>query len=74
MWCKIIKLHHQLPDMPLQVNTKIRYRLIRELYEKHAHPDIPLMRTYKKHIYPVYPISRKTLYAILNTPLEELEF
>lgn len=60
--------------MPQFDNTKIRYRLIKELYRKHAHPDIPLMRTYKKHVLPVYPISRATLYKILNTPDEDLKF
>ena len=58
----------------LQINTKIRYRLIKELYNKHSHPDIPLTITLQKHIRPVYPISRKTLYIILNTPDEDLEF
>ena len=60
--------------MPQFDNTKIRYRLIKELYRKHAHPDIPLMRTYKKHVRPIYPISRATLYKILNTPDEDLKF
>lgn len=60
--------------MPIHTNTKIRYRLIKELYAKHSHPDIPLTRTWKKHIKPVYPISRVTLYHVLNTPDEELQF
>ncbi|MDH1880947.1 MULTISPECIES: hypothetical protein [Empedobacter] len=60
--------------MPTFDNTKIRYRLIKELYRKHAHPDIPLTRTFKKHVKPVYPISRATLYKILNTPDEDLRF
>lgn len=60
--------------MPIHTNTKIRYRLIKELYAKHAHPDIPLTRTFVKHVKPVYPISRKTFYQILNTPEEELHF
>lgn len=55
-------------------STKIRYRLIKELYKKHAHPDIPLTTTLKKHVKPVYPISRATLYKILNTPDQELMF
>lgn len=55
-------------------STKIRYRLIIELYNKHAHPDIPLTIILKKYIRPVYPISRTTLYKILNTPEEDLMF
>lgn len=60
--------------MPAFTNTKIRYRLIKELYLKHSHPDVPLTTTYNKYIKPVYPISRKTLYKILNTPDDVLDF
>lgn len=54
------------------INTLRRYKLIQELYLQHKNEDIPTTRVLRKHIYPTYPISRKTLYKILETPVDKL--
>jgi len=51
-----------------------RYDLILDLYLKYKTEDIPTTVVLRKYVYPVYPISRTTLYEILNTPVKkELE-
>ncbi|OEK05994.1 hypothetical protein A8C32_19375 [Flavivirga aquatica] len=52
-------------------NKLLRYKLILELYKKHKTEDIPVTVVLRKYIYPVYPISRKTLYEILATPVDK---
>jgi hypothetical protein len=60
-----------------QKNKLLRYKLIKELYNKHKNEDIPTTVVLRTYIYPVYPISRTTLYEILCTPvitlLKEIE-
>jgi hypothetical protein len=55
-----------------QKNKLLRYKLIKELYNKHKNEDIPTTVVLRKYIYPVYPISRTTLYEILCTPVMTL--
>lgn len=50
-----------------QRNKLLRYRLIKDLYNKHKTEDIPTTVVWRKYICPVYPISRTTLYEILCT-------
>ncbi|MEN2416388.1 hypothetical protein [Flavobacterium mesophilum] len=50
-----------------QRNKLLRYKLIKDLYNKHKTEDIPTTVVWRKYIYPVYPISRTTLYEILCT-------
>ena len=52
-----------------QKNKLLRYKLIKELYQKHKTEDIPTTVVWRKYIYPVYPISRTTLYEILCTSI-----
>lgn len=52
-----------------QVNKLKRYKLILDLYNKYKTDDIPTTVVWKKYICPVYPISRTTLYEVLNTPV-----
>ena len=63
-------------------NTLLRYKLIKELYNKikKEQPHVPLTKILEVYICPVYPISRTTLYSILCTSItnklkmiEELE-
>ncbi len=53
----------------IQINKLRKYKLILELYNAHKNDDIPTTVVLRKYIYPVYPISRTTLYNILNTPI-----
>lgn len=56
-------------SLGIQKNKLLRYKLIKELYQKHKTEDIPTTVVWRKYIYPVYPISRTTLYEILCTPI-----
>ncbi|AYZ11900.1 hypothetical protein EG344_00665 [Chryseobacterium sp. G0162] len=56
---------------PLQRNTLLRYKLIKDLYLEHKNEDIPDTVVLRKYIYPKYPISRTTLNTILSTPIEK---
>ena len=55
----------------IQRNKLLRYKLIKELYNKimSDNPYIPLTVAYRVYIYPVYPISKTTLYEVLCTPI-----
>lgn len=48
-------------------NRLLRYQLILDIYNEHKTDYNSVMYVYREHIYPVYPISRVTLYKILNT-------
>lgn len=50
-------------------NKLLRYKLIKELYQKYKTEDIPTTVVWRKYICPIYPISRTTLYEILCTPI-----
>jgi hypothetical protein len=52
-------------------NTLLRYKLIKDLYNKHKTEDVPTTKVLKKYIFPSYPISRTTLYNILITPVNK---
>ncbi|EHO06003.1 hypothetical protein [Myroides odoratimimus] len=52
-----------------QLNKLRRYKLILDLYNQYKTEDIPVTVVWKKYICPVYPISRTTLYEVLNTPV-----
>lgn len=52
-------------------NKLLRYKLILDLYNQHKTEDIPVTVVLRKYIFPVYPISRTTLYEILNTPVKK---
>ncbi len=56
-------------NLGLQRNKLLRYKLIKELYQKHKTEDIPTTVVWRKYICPVYPISRTTLYEVLCTPV-----
>jgi hypothetical protein len=56
-------------SLGIQKNKLLRYKLVKELYQKHKTEDIPTTVVLRKYIYPVYPISRTTLYEILCTPI-----
>lgn len=56
-------------SLGIQKNKLLRYKLIKELYQKHKTEDIPTTVVWRKYIYPVYPVSRTTLYEILCTPI-----
>lgn len=55
----------------VQRNKLLRYKLIKELYQKtvQEHPYTPLTKILEIYIAPVYPISRTTLYEVLCTPI-----
>lgn len=61
----------------INLNKLRKYKLIKDLYDKHKTDDIATTVVLRKYIYPIYPISRTTLYNILCTPvnkeLKELE-
>lgn len=56
---------------PLQRNTLLRYKLIRDIYLQYKTEDIPDTVILRKYIFPRFPISRTTLNTILNTPIEK---
>ncbi len=56
-------------SLGIQKNKLLRYKLIKELYQKHKTDDIPTTVVWRKYVSPVYPISRTTLYEILCTPI-----
>lgn len=55
----------------VQRNKLLRYKLIKELYQKtvNEHPYTPTTKILEIYITPIYPISRTTLYEILCTPI-----
>ena len=57
---------------PLQRNTLLRYKYIRDIYLQHKTEDIPDTKILKRYIFPKYPISRTTLNTILSTPIDKL--
>lgn len=59
-------------DKAPQLNTLLRYKLIKDLYLQHKTEDIPDTKVLRKYIFPLYPISRGTLNTILSTPIEKL--
>lgn len=54
-------------SLGVQRNKLLRYKLIKELYQKHKTEDIPTTVVWRKYICPIYPISRTTLYEVLCT-------
>lgn len=54
-------------SLGIQRNKLLRYKLIKELYNKHKTEDIPTTVVWRKYIFPIYPISRTTLYEVLCT-------
>lgn len=56
-------------SLGIQKNKLLRYKLIKELYEKHKTEDIPTTVVWRKYVCPIYPISRTTLYEVLTTPV-----
>ncbi|PJJ08648.1 hypothetical protein CLU83_1934 [Flavobacterium sp. 1] len=56
-------------SLGIQKNKLLRYKLVKELYQKYKTEDIPTTVVWRKYICPVYPISRTTLYEILCTPI-----
>lgn len=58
-------------SLGVQRNKLLRYKLIKELYQKSVqdHPYTPLTKILEIYIAPVYPISRTTLYEVLCTPI-----
>jgi hypothetical protein len=66
-------------SLGVQRNKLLRYKLIKELYQKSVqdHPYTPTTKILEIYIAPIYPISRTTLYEILctsiTTELREVE-
>ncbi|MBP4139640.1 hypothetical protein [Flavobacterium geliluteum] len=66
-------------SLGVQRNKLLRYKLIKELYQKSVqeHPYTPTTKILEIYIVPIYPISRTTLYEILctsvTTELKEVE-
>ena len=56
-------------SLGIQKNKLLRYKLVKELFQKHKTDDIPTTVVWRKYVYPIYPISRTTLYEILCTPI-----
>jgi hypothetical protein len=56
-------------SLGIQKNKLLRYKLVKELYQKHKTEDIATTVVWRKYICPIYPISRTTLYEILCTPI-----
>lgn len=58
-------------SLGVQRNKLLRYKLIKELYQKSIqdHPYTPTTKILEYYIVPIYPISRTTLYEILCTPV-----
>lgn len=58
-------------SLGVQRNKLLRYKLIKELYQKSVqdHPYTPTTKILEYYIVPIYPISRTTLYEILCTPV-----
>lgn len=57
---------------PIQRNTLLRYKIIRDIYLQHKTEDIPDTKILRRYIFPKYPISRTTLNTILTTPIDKL--
>ena len=51
----------------ITLNKLLRYKLIKDLYNKHKTEDIPDAVVLRKYIKPIYPISRQTLHKVLTT-------
>lgn len=58
-------------SLGVQRNKLLRYKLIKELYQKcvQDHPYTPTTKILEIYIMPIYPISRTTLYEILCTSI-----
>ncbi len=58
-------------SLGVQRNKLLRYKLIKELYQKSVqdHPYTPTTKILEIYIMPIYPISRTTLYEILCTSI-----
>lgn len=58
-------------SLGVQRNKLLRYKLIKELYQKVTaeHPHTPITKIHTHYIFPVYPVSRTTLYEVLCTPI-----
>ena len=58
-------------SLGVQRNKLLRYKLIKELYQKSVqeHPYTPTTKILEIYIAPIYPISRTTLYEILCTSI-----
>lgn len=58
-------------SLGVQRNKLLRYKLIKELYQKcvQDHPYTPTTKILEIYIAPIYPISRTTLYEILCTSI-----
>lgn len=58
-------------SLGVQRNKLLRYKLIKELYQKtvQEHPYTPITKILTQYIAPIYPISRTTLYEVLCTPI-----
>lgn len=56
-------------SLGVQRNKLLRYKLIKELYQKSVqeHPHTPTTKILEIYIQPIYPISRTTLYEVLCT-------
>ena len=54
-------------SLGIQKNKLLRYKLVKELYQKHKTEDIPTNVVLRKYVYHVDPISRTTLDEILCT-------
>ncbi|KMQ70229.1 hypothetical protein [Chryseobacterium koreense] len=57
---------------PLQLNTLLRYKIIRDIYLQYKTEDIPDSVILRKYIRPRFPISRGTLNTVLSTPIDKL--
>lgn len=57
----------------IHINKLRRYKVILELYNtaKAKEPSKTTMQIWKQDIIPVYPISRTTLYEVLNTQIDK---
>lgn len=56
-------------SLGIQRNKLLRYKLIKDLYNKliAEHPYTPITKIHLHYIFPIYPISRATLYQVLCT-------
>ena len=52
-------------------NCLLRYRAVTEEFNRHDCRYIPISVIWREFIYPKFFISRKTLYKILNTDVDE---
>ena len=52
-------------------NQLLRYQAVMEEFNRHDARYIPITVIWREFIYPKFFISRKTLYKILNTDVDE---